>query len=104
MVWVFFRIHIAISHRIFRFGEKFIKLLLCAFYGLKSQRPSYSVRCFFSPAGVISAGGVDNLDFVLHDLFKAHTSRAGKFGLAKMIKPGQVYLPNYESTSFLYLH
>ncbi len=47
MVCVFFSIHITSSHRILHVGEKFIKFLLCAFYGLKAQWPSYSVCCFF---------------------------------------------------------
>ena len=104
MIWVFFNVHIASGHRSFHVGEKFIECHLCATCGLKSQRPSYSVRCFFSPAGVIPAVGINNLDFVLHDLFKAQTGRAGKFGVAKTHNPGQVYMSNYESNSFLYFH
>jgi hypothetical protein len=103
MILVFFSVHIASSNRSLDVSEKFIKRRLGAADGFKSQWPRDAIG-FFSPAGIIPAVGVDSLDFVSHDLFKAQTGRAGKFGLANITKPGQVYLQDYESASFLHFH
>ena len=96
MIWVFFSVQIPSDHRSLHVGKKNIKRRLSIADGFKSQWPRYAIG-FFSPAGIIPAAGVDSLDFVLHGLFKAKAGCAGKFGLANMCKPGQVYMPEYET-------
>lgn len=90
MVGIFLAVHKASGHCGLDAGKIIIQCGLGTAGGFKSQWPRYTVG-FLAPFRIIPAGRIDNLDFVSHGLFKTQNSRAGKFALAKVHKPGQVY-------------
>jgi hypothetical protein len=99
VIVVLFGVHIPSVYRILHVAKEFIKCRLGAIDGFESQWPWLGIG-FFGPLGVMPAMGVDNLDFELHGSFKTQTIRVGKFSLANIPKPGQVYMPSYEQIIF----